>query len=219
MPMRVPVDQHGGQGARRRRGVRRRAGVGDRVPGPARAAVRLLDGAAARARGASARREPCSSSRASPSAGERVACARAIACARVCAPPASPCRVTDRRSCRSLIGDNDRAVAVAHALQAEGFDVRAIRPPSVPPGTARLRVSRERRAGRGASLDRFVARGRRGAEGGRARAPRSLRNRHRHRRRQDGRVGAPCSCRYRSAAAGCATGSRFRPASNTTTTR
>lgn len=39
------------------------------------------------------------------------------------------------------IGDNDRAVAVALALQADGFDVRAIRPPSVPPGSARLRVS------------------------------------------------------------------------------
>ena len=39
------------------------------------------------------------------------------------------------------IGDNDRAVAVARALRADGFDVRAIRPPTVPPGTARLRVS------------------------------------------------------------------------------
>jgi 8-amino-7-oxononanoate synthase len=39
------------------------------------------------------------------------------------------------------IGDNDRAVAVALALQADGFDVRAIRPPTVPVGTARLRVS------------------------------------------------------------------------------
>jgi 8-amino-7-oxononanoate synthase len=39
-----------------------------------------------------------------------------------------------------LIGDNQAAVAVAEALQADGFDVRAIRPPSVPPGTARLRV-------------------------------------------------------------------------------
>ena len=39
-----------------------------------------------------------------------------------------------------LIGDNVSAVAVAEALQADGFDVRAIRPPSVPPGTARLRV-------------------------------------------------------------------------------
>ncbi len=40
-----------------------------------------------------------------------------------------------------MIGDNERAVAIAAALAEEGFDVRAIRPPSVPPGTARLRVS------------------------------------------------------------------------------
>ena len=40
-----------------------------------------------------------------------------------------------------MIGDNERAVAVAGALQAQGFDVRAIRPPSVPVGTARLRIT------------------------------------------------------------------------------
>jgi len=40
-----------------------------------------------------------------------------------------------------IIGENDRAVAVAGALQAAGFDERAIRPPTVPPGTARLRIS------------------------------------------------------------------------------
>ena len=40
-----------------------------------------------------------------------------------------------------FIGDNDAAVAIAEAMQADGFDVRAVRPPSVPPGTARLRLS------------------------------------------------------------------------------
>ncbi len=40
-----------------------------------------------------------------------------------------------------VVGTNDRAIASAEALQAEGFDVRAIRPPTVPDGTARLRVS------------------------------------------------------------------------------
>ena len=54
-----------------------------------------------------------------------------------------------------VIGDNDRAMAVARSVRARGFDVRAIRPPSVPAGSARLRVSVN--AGLdGASLDRFV---------------------------------------------------------------
>jgi 8-amino-7-oxononanoate synthase len=40
-----------------------------------------------------------------------------------------------------MIGDNARALDAAGALQAQGFDVRAIRPPSVAPGSARLRIS------------------------------------------------------------------------------
>jgi 8-amino-7-oxononanoate synthase len=40
-----------------------------------------------------------------------------------------------------MIGEDARAMAVAAALQAEGFDVRGIRPPTVPAGTSRLRVS------------------------------------------------------------------------------
>jgi 8-amino-7-oxononanoate synthase len=40
-----------------------------------------------------------------------------------------------------LLGENERAKSVAAELQHEGFDVRAIRPPAVPAGTARLRIS------------------------------------------------------------------------------
>ena len=40
-----------------------------------------------------------------------------------------------------VIGDDARAVVAATRLQGQGFDVRAIRPPSVSPGTARLRIS------------------------------------------------------------------------------
>jgi 8-amino-7-oxononanoate synthase len=40
-----------------------------------------------------------------------------------------------------IIGENKRAMAVAASLQSAGFDVRGIRPPTVPEGTARLRVS------------------------------------------------------------------------------
>ena len=40
-----------------------------------------------------------------------------------------------------VLGDNAKAVRVARRLQEQGFDVRAIRPPSVPPGTARVRIS------------------------------------------------------------------------------
>jgi len=54
-----------------------------------------------------------------------------------------------------FIGDNDAAVAVAEAMQADGFDVRAVRPPSVPPGTARLRISINVNL-TGEMIDRFV---------------------------------------------------------------
>lgn len=40
-----------------------------------------------------------------------------------------------------VIGDDARTMRVAAALQAVGFDVRGIRPPTVPRGTARLRIS------------------------------------------------------------------------------
>ncbi len=40
-----------------------------------------------------------------------------------------------------ILGDDARAMRVAAGLQQAGFDVRGIRPPTVPPGTARLRLS------------------------------------------------------------------------------
>ncbi|WP_379922886.1 8-amino-7-oxononanoate synthase [Erythrobacter sp. R86502] len=40
-----------------------------------------------------------------------------------------------------IIGDDARTMAAAARLQALGFDVRGVRPPAVPPGTARLRLS------------------------------------------------------------------------------
>jgi 8-amino-7-oxononanoate synthase len=40
-----------------------------------------------------------------------------------------------------ILGEDARAVAVAGNLQKQGFDVRAIRPPTVAAGTSRLRIS------------------------------------------------------------------------------
>ena len=40
-----------------------------------------------------------------------------------------------------VIGDDRETMRIAAAIQASGFDVRGIRPPTVPAGTARLRIS------------------------------------------------------------------------------
>ncbi|CAM5434134.1 8-amino-7-oxononanoate synthase OS=Afipia felis OX=1035 GN=bioF PE=4 SV=1 [Afipia felis] len=40
-----------------------------------------------------------------------------------------------------IVGHNERTMTLAAALQRRGFDVRGIRPPTVPVGSARLRIS------------------------------------------------------------------------------
>jgi 8-amino-7-oxononanoate synthase len=40
-----------------------------------------------------------------------------------------------------IVGGDAPAVALASSLQARGYDIRAIRPPTVPEGTARLRIA------------------------------------------------------------------------------
>ena len=40
-----------------------------------------------------------------------------------------------------IVGDSATAVKIAGRLREKGFDVRAVRPPTVPEGTARLRIS------------------------------------------------------------------------------
>ena len=50
-------------------------------------------------------------------------------------------RLSGSQILRFMVGDNARAMQLASALQARGFDIRGIRPPTVPAGTARLRIS------------------------------------------------------------------------------
>ena len=40
-----------------------------------------------------------------------------------------------------IVGADQRALVLAAAMREAGFDVRAIRPPTVPEGTARLRLA------------------------------------------------------------------------------
>jgi 8-amino-7-oxononanoate synthase len=47
-----------------------------------------------------------------------------------------------------IVGEDVRTMAVAAALQQAGFDVRGIRPPTVPAGTSRLRISLTLNVGR-----------------------------------------------------------------------
>lgn len=54
-----------------------------------------------------------------------------------------------------IVGDDASAMALAERVQAAGLDVRGIRPPTVPEGTARLRISITRNVTRG-DIDRLA---------------------------------------------------------------
>ena len=54
-----------------------------------------------------------------------------------------------------VVGDDARTMALAAQIQAAGFDVRGVRPPTVPVGTSRLRITITNNAG----LDEIVALG------------------------------------------------------------
>ena len=55
-----------------------------------------------------------------------------------------------------LAGSDVRATALATAMKAQGFDIRAVRPPTVPEGTARLRISLTLNAA-DADVERMIA--------------------------------------------------------------
>jgi 8-amino-7-oxononanoate synthase len=56
-----------------------------------------------------------------------------------------------------IVKSDAKAVMIAEALQRQGFDVRAVRPPTVPEGTARLRVSLTLNAGTGDMMSLVAA--------------------------------------------------------------
>jgi 8-amino-7-oxononanoate synthase len=70
-----------------------------------------------------------------PHRRERLSALRSLAAAKL---PGIPVR---SQIVPIIVGTDGAAVDLASALQAEGFDIRAIRPPTVPEGAARLRMS------------------------------------------------------------------------------
>lgn len=86
----------------------------------------------------------------------RVAEARRLLAPRLGAEP------SDTQILPVIIGEDARTMRIASALQRQGFDIRGIRPPTVPQGTARLRISITRNVTKGdigalsESLDRIM---------------------------------------------------------------
>ena len=115
---------------------------------------------------------------------------RPVSSRRADGTPACPCRTASRRSSRSSSATTTARCSSPASCRREGFDVRAIRPPSVaaghgPPADFGQRGPHGRRSSTGSPARcRWRC-------GNPFRAPRPLRNRHRHRRRQDRRRRRP----------------------------
>lgn len=77
---------------------------------------------------------------------------------------ATPHRVSGTQIQPIIAGSDARAVALADALQARGFDIRAIRPPTVQEGTARLRLTLTLNASEDETRDLIAALGEAEAE-------------------------------------------------------
>ncbi|GLT00438.1 8-amino-7-oxononanoate synthase [Sphingobium jiangsuense] len=63
----------------------------------------------------------------------------AAAAEAICAPLGLP--LPESQILPVIVGEDARTMEIAAACQQAGFDVRGIRPPTVPPGTSRLRLS------------------------------------------------------------------------------
>jgi 8-amino-7-oxononanoate synthase len=132
-----PADGHAGQGGRGRRRLRRRLGKRHRIPAEQGPQLHLHHRRAAavacalrKSLAIIARRRPARQ----PDGPHRPAARRAGRPAVVLLPSATAIQPL-------IVGDNEAAVALSKALWERGLWVPAIRPPTVPKGTARLRIS------------------------------------------------------------------------------
>ena len=131
--------RHARQGARLLRRVRRLRPDDGPLPGQRGADVHLLHRAAA----AGGRRGPgrAGPARASAPSWSTSLAANAARCARRSPPRASTSARSRTQIVPLVVGEADRAMRICEAALARGVFAQAIRPPTVPPMTSRLRLA------------------------------------------------------------------------------